>query len=342
MKKFAAPAPAPSPFAILPWEHGGAQFDADPGATVRVELGGKKRNLLLKARGGRIFFKEPSRSQIYATLERFDADLRGEALIEQWATAVEAGNYGALATRRDYFVRLPVRAQMIFLVRADGSALVQEHFDGETWFELPRAPIAVSLWHSGSVDDAAALLVGTAQNSILNRAIALDCRARDDAYFVGCTRATFALLTRGAIDAFVPEKQRNRLIFEVELKSNSAFQNGAEKSSFGSIPETSPDFGCAWELIKLHHPFVGLDWHEGAEHSEYGRDKSARLSRAGIEKWGEDWRGNWAPQRARFEWKSDALISAHDQLESRLALRDFLATIDTPEAAELLGKLQTG
>ncbi len=334
MKKFVAPAPAP--FAIQPWEHRGARFDSAPGATARVEIGGKRRSFLLKMRNGRIFFKEPARGQIYATLQRFDGDWSGEALLEQWEAAVEADDYGALVTKRDYFVRLSVRAQLIFLMRADGSARVQEHFDGETWFELPRAPVAVSLWHAGSVDDAAALLVGSAQNSLLNRAIAPAARAREAAQFVGCTRATFALLMRGALQAFVPERQRERLSFEVELKSHSAFQSGADNAPFGSIPESSPDFGRAWALLQTRHPFVGLDWHEGAEHSDYGRDQSARLSRAGFDKWGDNWRGNWAPQRARFAWKSDAIVSAHDQLESRLALRDFLAAI---EAAELLGKL---
>lgn len=338
MKKLKPPAPAP--FAIAPWEHDGVQFETMPGATVRVEIGGKRRNLLLKIRGGRIFFKEPSRAQIYATQGRFDDDLTGDALIEKWETAVEADSYGALFIKRDYLARLPMRAQLIFLVRPDGSALVQEHFDEETWFELPQAAITPSLWHSGLVGDAVGLLMGAAHNAVLNRAVTPAQRDRDLAKFVGATPETFALLVRGAVETFVPALQKNRLSFEVELKSGSAFHAGADNSPFGSIPESSPDFGRAWRLLKTHLPFVGLNWHEGAEQNDYyGFQKMERLSRAGREKWGEDWRGNWAPQRALFKLKIKPNASAHEQLESRLALRDFLAALDTPEATELLGKL---
>lgn len=90
-----------------------------------------------------------------------------------------------------------------------------------------------------------------------------------------------------------------------------------------------------------HHAFVGLNWHEGEEADNlYPRAKLERLWKAGIEKWGENWRGNWAPQRARFELTSDAVVSAHDQLASRLSLlRDFLLGLDNVEAAELSAKL---
>lgn len=338
MKKFKAP--APSPFFIAPWEYPSTQFDAMPGATVRVEIGGKKRNLLLKTRGGRIFFKEPSRSQIYATTERFDEDLSGDALIEKWEATVEAENYGALTAKRDYLSRLPIRAQIIFIVRPDGSALAQEHFDGETWFELPRASIAPDLWNADAVGDTIGLLLGSAQNAVLDRAIAPEIRSSEPVQFVGCTPAKFALLLRGAASAFVPDDVRARLQMAVTFKSHSAFHAGEANSNFKWIERPAPDFARVWDLMLEHHPFVGLNWHEGEEaDNSYPRARLERLWKAGIEKWGDNWRGNWAPQRARFEWKSDAIVSAHDTLESRLELRDWLAALDAPVAAELLGKL---
>lgn len=338
MKKLKPPAPAP--FSIAPWEHTGAQFEAMSHATVRAEIGGKKRNLLLKIRGGRIFFKEPSRSQIYATLDRFDEGLIGDALVEKWEMAVEADNYGALATKRDYLSRLPVRAQLIFLVRPDGSALVQEHFDGDRWVELPRASIEPDLWNSGSIGDAAGLLLGAAQNAVLDRAISPTVRDCDPSRFVGCTPAQFALLTRGALNAFVPGEVRSRLRPTITLKSHNAFHTGEVITNFKFIERSAPDFARVWEIILENHPFVGLNWHEGEEaDNPYPRPRLERLWKAGIEKWGDNWRGNWAPQRAKFEFASDVVVSAHDQLESRLALRDFLDSLDNAESAELRGKL---
>ena len=336
MKKFKTPAFAP--FVILPWEHAGADFDATPGATVRVEIGGKRRNLLLKTRAGRIFFKETARAQIFATLDIFDDALRGDELSERWETSVEAERYGALVTRRSYLSNLPVRAQFIFLVRPDGSALVQEPFDGQSWFELPRAAITPPLWHKALVGDAVALLMGAAQNAVLSRVVTPAQRALDPVGIVGGTRAEFALLVRGAVEAFAKNKTN---AFEITLKSHSAFHKGELGSGYRFPTHDSPDFARVWALLEKHRPFVGLNWHERREHSEYSLPESERLQQAGIEQWGENWRGNWAPQRARFQIHFGA--SAHEQLESRLTLRDFLTSIqnseDGAQAAELRSQL---
>lgn len=338
MKNFKPP--ASSPFAILPWEHEGAAFDPAPGATVRVEIGGKRRGFLLKMRGGRIYFKEPSRAQTYVTLDQFEKDLSGDALVEKWEHEIEAERYGALVTRRDYFLLLPVRAQMIFLVRPDGSALVQEHFDGQTWFDLPRAPVAPSLWDTDSLQKAMESLASAAQETLINRVMIPQQRTCEPTHFVGCTEAEYASIARGAFALFVPDADGSRgQWFAIEFHGHSSFQRG-QHARFGDELQQSSGFARVWALMLRHRKFVGVDWRRVEEEKLLQHSQQAeRFWHAGIEKWGEDWRGNWAPQRGHFGLQLVLSPSAHDQMEGRLALRDFLASLDSDEAADLRGKL---
>lgn len=334
-------------FVLHPWEHPAAKFNPRAHAETRLELGGKKRNFLLKLREGVLFFKEPSRAQIFAVPQIFEESLSTDAigLISAFQREVAAGNYGALFTKRDYFPRLPVRGNFILLVCANGSGWMREHFD-DLWFALPEweKPLAFDLW-GADLETRIPAILPSVKDSLLQRIVEPQVRKADTARWEGGTAEEFSALLLAASRLFLalPDSRESgsQLVFKV--KSDSAFAPGERgyfwrKFADGKHTDlsfksayASPEHEVVWELLEKQFRFVGVKWSEGGEENEaYGRSRVESFFQEGLAQWGEEWRGNWAPQRASFEVaipdfrnrsaveKGEAVLLLREWLEGRL------------------------
>lgn len=331
-------------FILQPWEYQGASFDPKAHAETRLEVGGKKRNFLLKLREGVLYFKEPSRAQIFAIPQVWEQSLATDSigLISAFQRGVGEGNYGALFTKRDYFAKLPVRGHFLLLVRADGTGWMREHFD-PAWFSLPEweKPLAFDLWDDKAFESQVSAVLPIVKDSLLQRTIEPEIRQADTARWIGGTEAEFSALIIAATHLFVPpgnaSSNTNPLLFK--MKSHSAFAKGEIEGYWFKNACRRPAYGAIWQLMEKQFRFVGVRWSEGGEEVEmYPRARVEKVYKAGLEQWGENWRGNWAPQRGSLELAipHSNVMTAHEKLESALVLRQWLKDKMPAEQIEAL------
>jgi len=81
-----------------------------------------------------------------------------------------------------------------------------------------------------------------------------------------------------------------------------------------------------WNIAKWHFGYVGVEWKRASEHPELQAQYKPKVWQSGIEKWGENWRGNWVGTPFKTQITSPPLTapSAHQKLEAALVLREFL------------------
>jgi len=320
-----------SQFPLLSQEHGFARAGAKPDATARLSIGGKTRNFLLRLHEGLIYFKEPSRAPVFAITETFDPSLMRDAigLISRFGSEVAQSNYGALVSKRDYFPGLPVRAQISLILRPDGSGWMREHFD-EEWFVLPSDKAApLDVWNDQDTEAAMRAHLPFAQRSLLNRAISPETMQCETPIWQGEASETITQLLIAAARTWIaPSAPWNdeewRLL---KFKSHSAFSRGDIEGRWRAHALLSPHFATFWELLEPQIQFVGVRWSEGGEQLEqYARSRNEKIYQAGLEKWGREWRGNWAPQRASYsiQLPDTSNQTAHEKMEAALFLRDWL------------------
>jgi len=332
-----------SQFSLLSQEHGFARSGAKPDATARLSIGGKARNFLLRLHEGLIYFKEPSRAPVFAITETFDSSLARDAigLISRFGSEVAQSNYGALVSKRDYFPGLPVRAQISLILRPDGTGWMREHFDDD-WFMLPDDKAApLDVWNDQDTEAAMRARLPFAQRSLLNRAISPEWRQRETPVWQGEASETITRLLIAAARTWIaPSAPWNdeewRLL---KFKSHSAFSRGDIEGRWLKHALLSPQFAAFWEVLEPQIQFVGVRWSEGGEQLEqYARTRNEKIFQAGLEKWGRDWRGNWAPQRASYpvQLPDTSNPTAHERMEAALLLREWLAPKMGEKALESL------
>ncbi len=320
-----------SQFVLSPFDFPFSGHSARPHAQARLTVGGKARNFVLKIHDGTLYFKEPARSRGWALLEEFEPDAARDSigLVSRWQRAVDAGQFGAFVSRRDYFPKLPVRAQILLLLTGDGSGWMREHFDPD-WFLLPgdrAAPFDV--WNDLEVEATVEARLPFAQRQLINRAIPRETLSTDAPRWLAMSGDEIARVVTAAAtlflspDAFWNEPD-NRVL---KIRSHSAFARGDIEGRFLKHALHSPQFARVWKLLEPRIQYVGVQWREGGEESDqYVRPRNEAVFAAGLEKWGHLWRGNWAPTRASFpiEIPEIAGITAHERLEAGLVLRDWL------------------
>ena len=319
-------------FVLLPYEHVGADFNPQVHAETRLEIGGRPRNFLLKMRDGVIYFREPSRGQAYAIPELFDEKLATDriGLISAWQRAIAAGNYGAFVARREYFEKLPVRGQFLMILKSDGSGWMREWFDDE-WFLLPESEKASStnVWDEKALESFVDERLRAVKVKLLSRAINPTVRENNLPRWIGGSGEQFAALTIAAVRLFGAYSPDYEQSVGVKMKSHSAFAKG-EGTGFwlAWLGQRRTIVAPLWELLAREFTFVGVRWSEGGEQVEqqYKRTRIEAIYKAGLERFGENWRGNWAPQRADFTIQIPDLTqtTTHEKLESQLLLREWL------------------
>lgn len=318
------------PFVLPPWEFSGATFNSKAHAETRLEIGEKKRNFLLKMHEGVIYFKEPSRGALYAIPQLFAPELAKDpiGLISAWRDAVRVENYGVFVIKRDYFQGLPVRGQFLTIVQSDGGGWMKEHFDTE-WFSLPLLEKALdfNVWDDKEVETHMRTILPGVKASLLQRTVSPEVRHAGAPRFVGGDQNQWLLLLAAGARLFLSNSRVNKAASDQKLKSHSAFAKGEFEGFWIKNALREPNFAAFWRTVEAKIAFVGVHWNEGGEREQqYARPRSVRVFNAGIEAWGENWRGNWAPQRGSFSFDlaDFGSCSAHEKLEAALQCRDFL------------------
>ncbi|HEX9998595.1 MAG TPA: hypothetical protein VGB45_15755 [Abditibacterium sp.] len=316
-------------FALAPFEFLGSGLSPKAHAETRLEIGGKKRNFVIKLHEGVLYFKEPSRGQIFAVLQLFDANLTRDpiGLVSTWQREVGAGNYGAFVAKREFFAKLPVRGQFLMIVKSDGSGWMKEHFDTE-WFSLPllESPPKSNLWDEKTVESQIGELLPCLKASLLQRTISPEMRQSDEPRFLGSDQNSFLLLVNAATRLFLANTHVHAAA-SLKLKSHSTFAKGEVEGYWLKNAQREPRFAAFWKVLEREMPFVGVRWSEGGEQDQpYAPPRAVRFFEAGLEQWGENWRGNWAPQRGSLGFEIDDFThcSAHEKLEAALKAREFL------------------
>ena len=271
-----------------------------------------------------IWFKEPSRGAIYGTFALFPENLARDAigLISAWQKEVSEGNFGVLLTKRDYFPKTTCRGRLIFLFKNDGSGWMRENFD-KNWFDIPVIePFApFSLWNPREAEDALQIVVGAARAQLINRAIAPAVRELEPPQFFGPHADNFESVLRAALQLFVAPQPGNT---SLKFKGHSSFAKGELEGYDLNWCLHSPGFALVWQQLETT-VLAGISWSEGGEDlSAYNQKRNEKFYAAGLEKWGENWRGNWAPHRAKWEIElpTDA-PTAHETIEAARVLRDW-------------------
>ncbi|BCM89699.1 hypothetical protein IAD21_01546 [Abditibacteriota bacterium] len=320
-----------SQFVLLPYEYPFSGANSKPHATARLTVGGKARNFVLKIHEGTLYFKEPARSQIFVVLDEFDADLARDSigLVSRWQQQVAQNNYGAFVTKRDYFPKIPVRAQILMVLNADGSGWMKEHFDSQ-WFLMPDEKAApLDIWNDKEVEAQIRERLFPVQRQLINRALTPEILTAESPRWLAEDGDRITELLVAATRLFVPPSDywndaERRIL---KIKSHSTFAKGDIEGYWLKHAQHNLKFKQFWDILETHIQFVGIRWSEGGENLEqYGRRRNEKVFQAGLEKWGHLWRGNWGPQRASFkiELPDTTNQTAHERMEAALTLREWL------------------
>ena len=320
-----------SQFVLPPFDFPFSGHNARPHAQARLTIGGKARNFVLKIHDKTLYFKEPARGQVFALFDEFNVAQARDSigLVSKWQSQIAQNNFGAFVTKRDYFPKLPVRAQILMILKSDGSGWMREHFDTD-WFLLPDDKAApLNVWNDREVESQIKERLPFVQTKLISRALEPQTLELDPPRFLGESGERIAEVIAAAARLFIEpvdywNDEERRLI---KIKSNSTFSKGDIEGSWRAHALHNPKFARVWDLLEPQIQFVGLKWSEGGEQLEqYARNRNEKVFNAGMEKWGKFWRGNWAPQRASFRVPIPDVSnqSAHERLEAGFLLREWL------------------
>ncbi len=340
-------------FALAPWEYPGADFDPAPHAVVRTDVKGRGKVWWLKARDGIIHFRDASKVRVFAIPRRFP-DLNPadtEQLTAIWQAEIARDNFGVHLIARRTWPGTLAASSFCIVLRADGSGTIREHFDTD-WREFqPYFPAPLDLWQGQAFTGQIEQIVKAQRAHFLNRAV-------DPAHFQslpahwsggdqngncnGDGSDAMIRVLRAAAQLLIYADPQTKFSGEPltwNCKSNSPFHEG---SVSGGLTFTGVyRFDTIWNLARWHFGFVGVEWKRASENPELRAQYGPRIWKAGLAKYGENWRGNWVgrPYETALSAPPLSAPSAHDKLEAALILRGFLR--DKMPAAKVEALLQT-
>ena len=323
-------------FAILPWEHPGADFDPAPHALSTLEVNGRAREFALKMRGGVIYFKENGREATWAVPHLFPQDLARDeqALRQTWREHVQGEQFGRFVARHFTFPDTEAHGLATMIHCADGSGWIKEWFDSN-WRPIPpfSKQKRFDVWGQ-KFENASKRAIAGALPAMLDRQLPpLDSVSVASRWVKGSQHElehAFALGVR----AFIGPRETRRPV-EARFGAHSVAGKGGLVHSFNS-PSFRNDFRVTPAFLPwiraLDEAFlwVGLSWFEGRQsgyRSPQWLERSAILKSQQVQKWGEEWRGLWdfgAPQLRLSAPVGE--MSAHERLESRFQLLDWIET----------------
>jgi hypothetical protein len=337
----------PSSFSILPWEPRGSDHNSAPHATTPADIGGKRREMLLKMHDRVIYFKEPHLVPVFAVTRRFERQLRGEELIEAWREETARENYGRHIARHLWFHSVPASTVLSVVHRADGSGWIKEWFSAD-WLETPplREGSRLELWGKHSFHVLNRRAIARARRRFLNRHFSPGETPTIERRWKRGSEEEARRIVPVMLKLFAPTMGRHFHSFDLipfELGACSPgdtglFHQHAIKGRWYPWFDFSPLARRALNLLREHLLFEEVQWINRRLHSDNGErsylnDEEIRL---GNERFGDDWRGNFEFQlaRVRFQIAPFGIPTAHEKLESLLELREWLDGKVSPRQRE--------
>lgn len=322
-------------FSILPWEHRGSGAPGVADAQTQLEIGGRARKFMLKMREGVIYFAEPKRAPVWAITRIFERNLVDAELIATWQEEIERANYGRFILYQPNLPGTTVNTTLAMIHRADYAGWAREWF-APNWHQTPvhRDKKILDVW-GNNFQNATRRAYSHVGETLVNRAmepgerrdIPLEWIAGDEAEL----QRIFALAVRVFVRRDLNHAQRSGPLRRSFVASSPINPGGWFSqdwlSSFASDLQVSPAFLPLLRLMESHFVLVGLHWKKACH-----RPKNP---------WGERWRGRFetvAPE-VKLSAQIESSLSAHDVLEARLELRDWLRDkVSTRQSANWLGK----
>ena len=326
--------------ALAPWEYPGADFDPNPHAFTRHVFAGKERELWLKMRDGVIYFGEVEGERAHAVPSLFDDAIAADAerLIAFWKSEVERENYGAFIVIRNKLPRSLAVGSYCVILRGDGSGWIKEHFDGD-WREFSYSSLGLfRLWGgtpylalSRNWQAAGAFIAHRMQTHFLARAVdAAHFQAVAPFWTNGDANEVARVLRSAAMlfDLTSSNRDMHQLTPKWIYQSNSLFWNSVSENRFALFPSKAK-FIQVQTLVKWHYAFVGLECKRISDDTEVQNQMGYKTRKSwlrGLQRWGENWRGNWwtRPYDCALNVSPPRTPSQHDKLEAALTMRDFL------------------
>lgn len=337
----------PSSFSILPWEYRGSDHEGAPHATTCADIGGERRKLLLKMRDGVIYFKEPHLVPVFAVTRRFERELRGDELIEAWKEAVAREDYGRHIARHLWIHSVPASTVLSLVHRADGSGWIKEWFSPD-WLDTPplRDGSRLELWGKHSFHVLNRRAIARTRKRLLNRQFSPDETPTVARHWKRGNEEEARRIVPVMLKLFAPTMGSHFDSFEQIPFQLSACSPG-DPGMFHQHPikgrwypwfDFSPLARRALNLLREHLLFEEVQWINRRLHPDNGERSylDAERIRAGNERFGDHWRGNYEFHLAhvRFQIAPFDLPSAHEKLESLLELREWLDGRVSPEKRE--------
>ena len=332
-------------FAIAPWEHPGADFNPHPHAETTLKIGGRVRQLLLKARDGVIYFKEPHLEALWAIPRVFASFVDEADLVQTARLELQAENYGRYTARGKSMPWGFTHTNICAVRRANGSGIAKEWFEPD-WreFQPTKRSSTLDLWESRlKLHTHTQRLNSRLENRFFNRCIESDWRRNVPVEWKRGSLSELARLTEVALKLMYPHQSAQRMSSGRDITfSYQAHSPNSSDSLVCSIPvsEGPPALQKVWRLLKTHFVFVGLTWERAYPGDFYNSPEATSAVEAQTERFGENWRGLWI-QRSPVEQFSFPVYSpptAHERLELALELGDWLRDkMPANQAEKLIG-----
>ena len=286
-------------------------------------------------REGVIYFTQPKRAAMWAVTRVFEREMVGEELIEAWQAELARGNYGRYLVYTPHLYLDDVHYEnsavtaLSLIHRADHSGWAREWWD-EDWLRIPphRDGVTLDVW-ANNFQAATRRAFYHTRHALLDRALPVSRRRAIETRWVAGNQAELKHVFGLALRLFArPDSlfvqypaEYPRWVFAA---SSPLAQNGwlqKKETHFGNLVNFSTVWNPMLELLERHFVWVGMDW----ERVELRRSPNEYVQ-AQREKWGDDWRGNWSVQvpQIGIEAEFAPTLSAHEALEAKLELRDWL------------------
>ena len=318
-------------FALAPWEFPGADFDPTPHATTRADIGGRERTIWIKMREGVIYFKDAEHARVYAVTRLSDDEIAvdAERLVAVWKAEIARENYGAFLVIRHRFPRSFATASCCIILQADGSGWIKEHFDRDWTKFYSLLPEPLRLWGRKPLGHKGEFIFQQMHSHFLERAVSPAHFQSIEPRWTNGSAEEMMTVARSAAQLWqIPYPASKTL--EWICQSNSAFFNESSILPFRYASHYQSTFNEIQEWVRWHYAFVGIAWikaTENAELQEQMRYKQRKNWLRSVDKWGENWRGNWSGTQFKLQLFAPPISNAsmHDKLEAARVMQKFLA-----------------
>ena len=310
-------------FALLPWEYRGSGADLKAHAVIpKLTIHYQVRRFLVKMREGVIYFKDTTTGEVFAVLQRFENQMDAESLVETVRESVAKRNFGHYIVRHRVSLRGygSVVACVIFNY-SNKTGWLKEWFE-EDWlvFEKYDNP-------NDAIKKSEETLFDRVMNPKQRQDVPMQWLQGSQPELQQIMMAAYRVL---APDSIIPNQTAAGMLLTLVAQSplDVRVANYDAFADFSLFPKFK-------RTLQERFSVRGMKWEWLNPGYLYDRTRYDR----GMEKWGENWRGNWVvnPRYVRLFLPLLQTSTAHERLEAALELRDWLqGKLPEPEIDTLL------